>query len=169
MNINPCKTKKSLRWMLLQWKQSCKIDWNGMSLYGCAAARSVACIWTVALSRWSPVHHIRQCCLCFCGFIFYSGVRHALSTAALIPWRRCWKMFALRLSGSDVTPTGNAKHWLDFHPSSLRSASSFFLHLHSSRSREWRQNNWGLLLNSCCNSSLNWAGARWSHDMEFCP
>lgn len=59
--------------MLLQWKQSCKIDWNGMSLYGCAAARSVACIWTVALSRWSPVHHIRQCFLCFCGFIFIPG------------------------------------------------------------------------------------------------
>lgn len=34
-------------------------------------------------------------------------------------------MFALRLSGSDVTPTGNAKHWLDFHPSSLRSAPPF--------------------------------------------
>lgn len=24
-------------------------------------------------TRWSLVHHIRQCCLCFCGFIFILG------------------------------------------------------------------------------------------------
>lgn len=110
--------------------------------------------------------YIIQHRLCF--VFLFGGVRRGLSTPAVVPQQRCWKMLALCSSGCDVTPPGNVKHWLDFHPSSLRSASSFFS-VYPSRSREWRQDVWDLLLNSCCNSGLNWATARWSHDMESCP
>lgn len=69
--------------------------------------------------------YIIQHRLCF--VFLFGGVRRGLSTPAVVPQQRCWKMLALCSSGCDVTPPGNVKHWLDFHPSSLRSASSFFL------------------------------------------
>lgn len=103
------------------------IDWISLSCtVACRHNLWPVCIWTVMLPRPSLAHGIRQPLRMFC---LYSGVSRSLSTLVAVPLQKGWKMLALCfiwLSGSDVSPPGDAKHWLDFNPSPLRSASSLF-------------------------------------------
>lgn len=116
----------------MQWKRSHMIYWSWVSLACTVAWRQdlwpVFELWCFPdRQRFIVLDSAAASALCL-----YSGVRRSLSALVVAPQqkkKKGWKMLALCficLSGSDVPPPGDAKHWLDFNPSPLGSAPSLF-------------------------------------------
>lgn len=118
---------------------------------------------------------------CFPPFIVCDSLAHALclysevwltvhswsGSSAKKQLERCFCFICL--SGSDVPPPGDAKHWLGFNPSPLCPASSFFFlgctwagDVHTACLRCPPQSLLRL-------HSLNWAADKLSYATELCP
>ncbi len=133
-----------------------------ISLYCSMETESVACIWTAKPLRPSLAHRIRQRRVCLysggqtlavhtcSGFLSKKGWKDVSALFYLLEWIWCASPRRLNIGSTH-------RHFALLPP--------LFLFLCCTRAGAvQRETVWGLLLDSCCDSILNWAPARWSHD-----